>query len=453
MSRSRPRLTHTSRLPVHMKRVSWAVLLCLGGCNAFFHPGGSKDPDAQVKQTLEEWREVKPSIERLTKLEGDLDFMLNEISKMSVIGQVPGQAYTGASGTVTPGIITAETVSIEANGQAQPQAQALAQPQSQQQLQNQPANSSVTTFYADPGFISGAGIPTNFNAQCAGLSNQYQKSLAFFSFPRQTAESSKLGALHQVEQHLPMLLSANLRNRHHLSAALEFGQSFVTNGNELDASAQIQHLGRNTNSQYLVSGVVDDMSLVNPKSVTNPGLYTRFVNSAHDVTGTKSTFDKRSRQFSFTVNVRDAITGQLVFAKQYKTFGKWNLPANSTTGFASPTFWQSDYGQQVQFLVGLASDELAGVLQCQPFMARVDTQAGKDKLVIHSGTNNGLKTGDSLELYQLIYEPVVGQYQRYAARTVKRRSKVYLTEVYPSHSVGHVVDEPLLSGQYIVKAL
>lgn len=447
MPRLRPKPVLTLTAPPQLRRTGCALLLmCLGGCNAFFHPGGSKGSDAQLQQTLEEWREVKPSIDKLAKLEGDLDFMLNEISKMSVIGQVPGQAYTAGSGAVTPGIITAETVSIDAKGQAQPQIQA--------QPLNQPANSGATTYYADAGFIPGAGIPTNFNAQCTqGFSNEYQKSLAFFSFPRQTAESSKLGALHQVEQHLPMLLSANLRNRHNMPAALELSQGLALHTSELDASEQIQRLGRQHNAQYMVSGVVEDMSLINPKSVTHPGLYTRFVNSAHDALGANTRFDKRSREFSFSLSVRDAITGQLVFAKQYKTFGKWNLPANIKTGFAAPNFWQTDYGQQVKYLVGIASDELANTLQCQPFMARVDTQAGKDKLVIHSGTNNGLKTGDALELYQLVYEPVTGQYQRYTARTVKRRSKVFLTEVYPGHSVGHVVDEPLLGGQYIVKAL
>lgn len=457
------------QIPLGMQLTTWALLLCLGGCNAFFRPGqaggGGKVNDAQLQQTMEEWREAKPSIDKLAKLEGDLDFLLNEVSKMSAIGQVPGLPAGAPPTNTTTNIITEETVRVDATGQAQVQQAAPAQATSAADTA-MPAGSPIATTSTtsttnqaphttiEGNFIGGGqATPTNF--QCTQMyTNNYQKNLAFFSFPRLSIASSNLGALSNVEQHLPMLLSANLRNRHGVPAVLEFGQSFSPNGNnELDASEQIQTLGRQSNSQYLVSGEVDDMSLVNPDSVAKPGLYTRFVSGVHDTFKFSSRFDKRSRQFSFTLKVRDSITGQLVFAKQYKTYGKWNSSANTKAGFAAPAFWQTDYGQQVKYLVGKASDELAGALQCQPFIARVDTQAGRDKLVIHSGTNNGLQTGDALELYQLVYEPVTGQYQRYATRMIKRRSKVYLMEVYPGHSVGHVVDEPLLSGQYIVKAL
>lgn len=434
------------RTPLGLQLTTWALLLCLGGCNAFFRPGqigsSGKVNDAQLQQTMEEWREAKPSIDKLAKLEGDLDFLLNEISKMSVIGQVPGlPANTMAQETVS---VTPVTTTAEINT-----------PETTQSLTEIPANAptTVTTLTTQGNFVAeGQMMPTNF--QCTqSYTNNYQKSMAFFSFPRLKMESSKLGALHQVEQHLPMLLSANLRNRHGVPATLEFGQSFSPSNNELDAAEQTQRLGRQSNTQYLVSGEVDDMSLVHPDTIAKPGLYTRFVSGLHDTLHFNSRLDKRSRQFSFTLKVRDSITGQLVFAKQYKTYGKWNASAETKAGFAAPAFWQTDYGQQVKYLVGKASDELAGALQCQPFIVRVDTQSSRDKLVIHSGANNGLQTGDAMELYQLVYEPISGQYQRYATRMVKRRSKVYLTEVYPSHSVGHVIDEPLLSGQYIVKAL
>lgn len=459
MSRSQLKLTSAHPLPPGLKLTAWTLLLCLGGCSTFFHPGrvggNGKVNDAELNQTMAEWREAKPSIEKLAKLEGDLNFLLDEVSKMSAIGQVPGlPAGTPASGT-SSGLITEETVRVDATGQAQVQQTSPEQAAPAANTAMSTTTVTQTPYTTVEGNFMGSGqvMPTNF--QCAQTyANSYQKNLAFFSFPRLTTASSNLGALSNVEQHLPMLLSANLRNRHGLPAVLEFGQSFSPYGsNELDASEHIQTLGRQSNAQYLVSGEVDDMSLVNPNSVAKPGLYTRFVSGVHDLFNFSSGFDKRSRQFSFTLKVRDSITGQLVFAKQYKTFGKWNASANTKAGFAAPAFWQTDYGHQVKYLVGKASDELAGALQCQPFIARVDTQAGRDKLVIHSGANNGLQTGDSLELYQLIYEPVTGQYQRYAARMVKRRSKVYLMEVYPGHSVGHVVDEPLLSGQYIVKAL
>jgi hypothetical protein len=103
-------------------------------------------------------------------------------------------------------------------------------------------------------------------------------------------------------------------------------------------------------------------------------------------------------------------------------------------------------------LVAAASDEVAAVVNCQPYLASVDSRPGRQQIVIHSGSNNGLRSGDSLELYQLDYQPVTGEYQRFDTRLIRRDAQVYLTEIYPSHSVAHVVDQPLLNGQYVVKA-
>lgn len=447
----------------------WVAILCLGGCSTFFHPGrvaGSGDSgkvdDAALKQTVDEWREAKPNIEKLAKLEGDLNFLLNEVSKMSEIGQVPGMPIAGGPNSVAGGpnsvkvpSISEETLTIDANGQVVAR------------NNNAPAGDSsytntgtINSTEANTGAMAyggnNGGVVNFANFQCPQpFNNGYQKNLAFFSFPRVKTDSSKVGALYKVEQHLPMLIGANLYNRHGIPAPLQLGNSFASAGErgELDTADQLQTLARQHRAQYFVTGDVDDMSLTYTDSVVDPGLYTRFVSGVHDLFHFNSRLDKRSRVFSFTLEVRDSITGQIVFAKRYKTFGKWNTSADAKEGFASPEFWKTDYGHQVQYLVGKASDELASSLQCQPFMARVDSRMSQDMVVIHSGASNGLQVGDAMELYQLVYEPVTGQYQRYETRLIKKRGKVYLTEVYPGHSVGHVVDEPLLNGQYVVRAL
>ena len=290
--------------------------------------------------------------------------------------------------------------------------------------------------------------------QAPSLSN-YQKSLVFFNFPRSNNDSSKLGQLYQVEQHLPLLIGANLFKRQGFTTSQLLDNSFANSSerSELDSANQLQALARQFRAQYFITGAVDDMSLTYSDSLVNPGLYTRFVSGVHDLFHFSSRLDRRSRVFSFSLQMRDSITGQLVFARHYQTFGKWNAGLDAKQGFASPEFWATDYGRQVQQLVAKASAELAASLNCQPFMARVDARVGQDTVVIQSGSNNGVKVGDALELYQLVYEPVTGQYQRYQSHLVKRRGKVYLTEVYPGHSIGRVMDEPLLNGQYVVRAL
>jgi hypothetical protein len=436
------------------KLVPVALLLCatlfgITGCSSFFHSqatgetGSVKSDDEAMKQYAEEWHEAKPSIDRLAKLETDLNFLLSEVSKMTDLDRVPGLENNQA--------LTAKKMGEQVN--AKNSTGTLESAQQTSASSGQAGGLVNTTNNYQP--TNAVALLDPSLALCQEpFSNHYKKSLAFASFPRVQVSSSKLGALQQVEQHLPMLLGANLYNRHAMLAPVYLPNTFLNpdSRGELATAAQAMALARQNRVQFFVSGEVNDMSLSFPDSVESPGYYTRFVSGVHDFLHINTRLDKRSRIFSFTLKVRDGFTGELVFSKQYQTFGKWKPDAQASLGFGSPRFWLTDYGRQIQQLVAAASDELAGVVNCQPYMATVDSRPGRQQIVIHSGSNNGLRSGDSLDLYQLVYQPVTGEYQRFDTRLIKRDAQVYLTEIYPSHSVAHVVDEPLLNGQYIVKA-
>jgi hypothetical protein len=286
------------------------------------------------------------------------------------------------------------------------------------------------------------------------MANDLKKSIAFVSFVRAAPPSSRLGALHQVEHQLPLLMGKDLTDRHALLTPTYLREFFRNSStrDELSTAAQAQALAKEHRVQFFVSGEVDDMGLTFPNSLERPNYYTRFISGTHDVLHINTPLDKRSRAFGFTLEVRDGFTGQLIFNKQYRTFGKWKLPPDAQVGFGSARFWQTDYGKQVKHLITEASDEMAQVINCRPFIARVDSSPGQQQIVIQSGSNNGIHKGDTLDLYQLMYQPITGEYQRFDTRLVKRSGRVYLTEIYPSHSIGNVVDETLLGGQYVVRA-
>ncbi|WP_323816179.1 flagella assembly protein FlgT middle domain-containing protein [Cellvibrio sp. NN19] len=284
--------------------------------------------------------------------------------------------------------------------------------------------------------------------------NEYKKSIAFTSFPRRVPSTGNLGGLQHVEQQLPELLGGNLHNRHSMLALtyLKGGLQSANARGEINAATQAQTLSKQHRVQFVVSGEVDDMTLSHPETVVNPGLYTRFMNGTHDLLHINTPLDKRYRAFNFKVEVRDGFTGHIVFTNHYHTFGKWKVDPHAQVGFGSPEFWETDYGSQVQQLISLASDEMASTINCQPYIARIDAAPGQQQIVIHSGNSNGLHSGDTLDLYQLVYQPITGEYQRSDTRLVKRSGRVQLIETYPSHSIGNVIDETLLGGQYVVKA-
>lgn len=284
--------------------------------------------------------------------------------------------------------------------------------------------------------------------------NHYRKSVALASFPRLIPMSSSAGGLHDVDQQLPRLLGDNLRERHSTLTPIQLSGALhsASHAGELQAAAQAQSLARKHRTQFIVSGEVEDMSFTFPGSAYTPGLYTRFINGVHNTLHINSPLDKRQRLFSFHLQLRDGFTGQILFDQHYRTFGKWKATSPADIGFGSPRFWRSDYGRQIQQLVAHASNELAATIHCQPYIARIDARPGQQHVVIHSGANNGLRAGDTLELYQLMVQQATGEYHTFDTRLVKRNAAVVLTEVYPSHSVARVGDDLLLTGQYLALA-
>jgi hypothetical protein len=150
------------------------------------------------------------------------------------------------------------------------------------------------------------------------------------------------------------------------------------------------------------------------------------------------------------LNLRDGFTGQSLFSKTYGTYGIWGN--TGTIGFGTPKFWQSDYGSQVKSLIAKAANEVGEVVQCQPFIALVDTRPGQTQLLLQGGANNGLRAGDTLTLYQLVVQGSENNYDQHSTRLVNRNTSIQLSEVYPSHSLGVINSTTYLTGQFLAVA-
>ncbi len=327
------------------------------------------------------------------------------------------------------------------------------------------AQATVTQTVTSPQTISQTNLQsTAANTRSPGnqpqaacpqpMTNHYKKTVAFVSFPRTAPTTSRLGALDKVEQQLPLLIGSNLTNRHSVLTPIYLREGFISTNvrGEADTAVQVQILSHRHQVQFFVSGEVDDMTMSSPGTVENPSYYTHFVNGVHNLIPVNSSLDNRDRAFGFKVEVRDGFTGQIVFSNQYRTIGKWKPAPQANVGFGTSQFWETDYGDQIQHLVAMASDDMARTINCQPYVARVESSPGQQQVVIQSGSLNGLHLGDTLDLYQLVHQPISGQYQRFDTRLIKRNGYIHLTETYPSHSVGKVVDATLLGGQYLIKA-
>ncbi len=288
------------------------------------------------------------------------------------------------------------------------------------------------------------------NNQCrSGENNSLHKSLLLTAFPRLNPGSSNAGALNDAEHQLPQMLGEQLVAKHKAITPIQLTESLPSPSLSDDTllAQQIQKLARNQHTQLVLTGEIVDMTMTHPEATYNPGLYTRFLNGLFDFIEVKNRFDKRERIFSFQVNLRDGFTGQTLFVKHYNTYGIWGLTKD--VGFGSPLFWHTDYGQQIKGLVKMASKEVGAVIQCQPYIAQIDSRPGQNQILLQGGANNGLRSGDTLALYQLVVQGSETEYDKHLVRLVNRNAAIELREVYPSHSVGVINGTSYLTGQFL----
>ncbi len=331
--------------------------------------------------------------------------------------------------------------------------------QSQQMSEPQEAEiAPQNTDASSPTYINASAVPitesvkTSVN-QCANATNNhFQKSLLVMAFPRLIPTSSNAGELYQVEQQLPQLLSQLLVSKRSTINPEQLNQALPTSDSSSEAqlSQLTQRLASDHRSQFILSGEIVDMSMTTPDATYNPAFYTRAINKFFDVIEAKNRFDKRDRLFSFQLHLRDGFTGQELLSKRYDTYGIWGFTGK--VSFGSPLFWKSDYGQQIKSLVNVAAKDLSTAINCQPFIAQIDSRPGQTQFILQSGSNNGLHTGDMLTLYQMIIQGSETRYQEHDVRLVNRNIAIELREVYASHSVGVISGTPYLTGQLLAVA-
>lgn len=281
----------------------------------------------------------------------------------------------------------------------------------------------------------------------SGNHTNLQKSLVITRFLRNSPHTANAGNLFAAEAEVPGLIRAQLNDNYQSISpgVLLTGFASATLG-ETQLKQQAQKVARQARTQFVLSGTIEDMSMTAPDTTYNPNLYRQTANAFHDLTHIKM-FDKRTRVLSLSVQLRDGFTGELLFNKQFSTSGIWNT--RKPIGFDSPAFYKTPYGKKVTALTKKISKEVAQVIDCQPFMASIDSQPGQAQILLHGGANNGLHAGDTLSLYQVIVVGSNTEYQINETRLVKRETRLHLSEVYPSHSIARVEGGSYLNGHYL----
>ncbi len=272
------------------------------------------------------------------------------------------------------------------------------------------------------------------NKQCSpDKANGYKKEIALLGFSMQEPQQANIGSLHDADRMLPGYLTAQLNRLNNLVVHESSQYTLydeLANAPSTESSqrtlTKAAHYARQMGVQFVVSGIVRDLSVVDPDAFGSSYLAStdRFLSTA-DI----------NRHFDVEVYVHDGFSGSIVFQKNYQLTDSWDADPNDQTGFASPGFWKTKYGESVKGLLKGVARDVNDTLRCQPFMTRITRAEGKT-LHFASGASAGVRPGDQLAVYRT--------YRFYnsdlLAGTELTNAKAALTvsQVHPSFGTGTI---------------
>jgi len=265
----------------------------------------------------------------------------------------------------------------------------------------------------------------------------YKKKVAILGFTLQTPEQARLGGLHDVERGLASALNQALKRQDSL---LVFENSqFSLHRETINAPSQytVQNtlsnaaeFAKNMGAQFVISGVVRDMS-VEDKSV--------FSNSYLAKLKRLGPLANQNRNFSIEMFIHDGFSGAIVWQKNLSVTAKWEEGIQEQIGFGSAEFWHGQYGQAVSGLIDGVSGLVSEQLRCQPFMTRISRVDGKT-LHFSSGASSGVRPGDQLSLFRT--------YNFYDANMLKGveltnvKTALTVSQVHPGFASGRISVDP-----------
>lgn len=276
------------------------------------------------------------------------------------------------------------------------------------------------------------------SGQCEGgnYANGYRRSLAISQFHLERPLSANMGALHDVSERLPREILQRLQNEERLRVldAVRFqlyaDQSTIpTTVNDQGRLTTAVDMATRLGAQYVLTGVVRSLDLLHPDLASErpvlAGLYER----------TRYRGERFAREFQVDLFIHDGFSGELITSRRYTTSGNWTENRTERVGFATPRFWEIDFGQKVDDMVEQMVADLHVQVGCQPFMARI-TRTDNRHIYIDAGSDAGLQPGDTLSVYRL--NTFYDQTQRAFTELVPVDLTLSLERIQPNFSRGRL---------------
>ena len=268
----------------------------------------------------------------------------------------------------------------------------------------------------------------------AGEASGLRKRVAVTGFPIVNPSQGGDTGLDDAGEQLPQALIARIQKQNKLQVLGATSLRLFSNLPDAPTTqsnmasnrlTNVVQLARELGAQFVVTGVIRDMGLVDPDA---------WGTSIFEKMQRGLGFGDKTRRFEAEVMVFDGFSGSPVFRKRFETAANWTPTGSGTAGFASAGFENSEWGAAVSGVIDEMTAALGDALNCQPFMARI-TRVADDKVTLASGATAGLRPGDQLNVYrsQRYFDSLGGTPELADAGVM-----ITLDSVHPDFSTGRI---------------
>lgn len=202
-------------------------------------------------------------------------------------------------------------------------------------------------------------------------------------------------------------------------------EPYVFDWHQADIGPQAKSLANKTNTQYVVTIVIDDISVERYKKAG----YNPFRG------------EESVRSFNFTASLISGATGETLYQQSYESVAPWEFEFTQGVDVASQRFWRSQYGYNIKKMLQKAINDLEEFAICQPTMGRV-LQVANNQLQINLGRSHQVQAGDQLTLFNV--KQITDTFGQEYRQFVLHPTKLIVRQVYSDTATVEAIDRSLL---------
>ncbi len=226
------------------------------------------------------------------------------------------------------------------------------------------------------------------NKQC--FSSDYRKSLLITRSNLMHREQANIGNIYPLDSKLMEKLAYKINNEGiYLDTKLLLREkaqfSRLNNSLQVEAIKSLtMSLSNISDTQYVMYSEINDVSF--EQASTNGWQFWQE--------------DVFNRQFSVSLYIYNGSNGESVFSKKYRSSAPWEFGKRQNVDVHSQVFWQSQYGMNIDKVLGDMIIDIDENMMCQPTRGKIVQVAG-NSLTINLGKRHGVKVGDEFSLLHL----------------------------------------------------